>query len=142
MASTHDGSVGAGFTGIFPPTALGNPPCLPPTRLPSVDTSSEPRRRIAQRKYELPAQAHRLTEEASSQRKEAVMEFSATVDINRPVDAVFAQFSDVERAPEWSRPVAERQKLTEGPVGVGTAYRAVDKAPGRTLRHTMTVTVY
>ena len=70
------------------------------------------------------------------------MEFSATVDINRPVEEVFAQFADVERAPEWSKPVAEREKLTEGPVGVGTTYRAVDKAPGRTLRHTMTVTAF
>lgn len=53
--------------------------------------------------------------------------------VDQPVGRVFSLLSDIGRRPDWSSAPVERTKLTEGPIGVGTRYRAVDKVPGRRL---------
>ncbi len=70
------------------------------------------------------------------------MELDARVYINRPVGEVFVRWGDLERAPEWAGAVIERRKLTEGPVAVGTKYRAVDQFPGRRIEFTVEITEY
>ena len=71
------------------------------------------------------------------------MELKATAVIGRPLGEVFARWSEVERYPEWFDMCIERRKLTEGPIGVGTKYRAVDKLPlGRRTEATLEVTAY
>lgn len=69
-------------------------------------------------------------------------EFDTRVYINRPVGEVFARWADLGRAPEWAAAVIERRKLTEGPVGVGTKYRAVDQFLGRRIEFTLEITEY
>jgi uncharacterized protein YndB with AHSA1/START domain len=51
--------------------------------------------------------------------------------IEQPIDAVFSHMADIEQRPRWVTPAQERQKITEGPVGRGTKFRAVDKYPGQ-----------
>ena len=68
------------------------------------------------------------------------MELDATITINRPIDEVFDYWADLENGPRWAAPVVERRKLTEGPVGVGTRYHAVDRFPGRDLQFQVEVT--
>ncbi len=70
------------------------------------------------------------------------MELSYEITINRPIDEVFSYWADLERAGEWAAPVIERRKLTEGPVGVGTKYKAVDQFPGRRVEFIVEVTAY
>ncbi len=71
------------------------------------------------------------------------MELGATTVIERPVGEVFARWSEVERYPEWFDVSIERRKLTEGPIGVGTKYRAVDKLPpGLRTEATLEITAY
>jgi len=71
------------------------------------------------------------------------MEITTSVVIDRPVPVVFAAWSELERIPEWYVDSIERRKTSEGPVGVGTTYHAVDKIPpGRRIEGTMEVTRY
>lgn len=69
-----------------------------------------------------------------------IVELEHVVDL--PVERVFALLSDIGRRPEWSSAPVERIKLTDGPLGVGTRYRAVDKIPGRRLEFTQEITGY
>lgn len=70
------------------------------------------------------------------------MHFDLKITINRPIDEVFRYAADVEHVPSWAKPALTREKLTEGPVSVGTRYRAVDQMPGRRLEFIEEVTVY
>ena len=55
-------------------------------------------------------------------------EITNSVVIDRPVPAVFAAWSELERIPEWYVDSIERRKTSEGPAGVGTTYHAVTHA--------------
>ena len=69
------------------------------------------------------------------------MEITNRVVIDRPMPDVFAAWSELERIPEWYVDSIERRKMSEGPVGVGTTYHAVDKVPpGRRVEGTLEVT--
>ncbi len=71
------------------------------------------------------------------------MEIEAAVTVNRPVDEVFARWSEVERYPEWFDMCIERRKVTEGPIRLGTIYHALDKLPpGRRVQTTLEITAY
>jgi uncharacterized protein YndB with AHSA1/START domain len=58
------------------------------------------------------------------------------------MEEVFHAWSALERSPEYSGTVLERRRLTEGPVGRGTRYRAVDRWPGRTVEFVVEITEY
>lgn len=70
------------------------------------------------------------------------MRIDHNVDVTRPITEVFEYWADLERSPEWAAPVIERRKLTDGPVGVGTRYRAVDRFPGRTVTFELEITEF
>ena len=71
------------------------------------------------------------------------MELTNSVVVNRPVSVVFAAWSELERIPDWYAGSLERRKLTDGPIGVGTRYHAVDKIPpGRRIEGTLEITKY
>ena len=70
------------------------------------------------------------------------MRLTASTRVDRPVDEVFALWADLERSPEYSAASVERRKLTDGPIGVGTRYHAVDRWPGRTVQFTVEVTAF
>lgn len=70
------------------------------------------------------------------------MQLDATIVVERSVSEVFEYWADLERAPEWAAPVVERRKLTEGPVGVGTRFRAVDRFPGKDMEFDVEITAF
>ena len=69
------------------------------------------------------------------------MEFSNTITIERFPHDVFEFVSDLENVPKWNYAIAETRKVSEGPVGVGTAYRQVRSLPSRS-EETLQVTEF
>jgi uncharacterized protein YndB with AHSA1/START domain len=49
-----------------------------------------------------------------------------SIVVNRPIEEVFAFVSNSENRPKWV-PVSEVQKVTEGPIRIGTTFRNVVK---------------
>ncbi len=70
------------------------------------------------------------------------MELNETVRVERPPDDVFDAWARIDRATRHSPAVVERTKLTEGPIGKGTRFRAVDRWPGMDVGYTVEVTVF
>lgn len=72
------------------------------------------------------------------------MKLAGAVFVDRPVEKVFARLADLERSPEWSVDfgVIERSKLTDGPTGVGTRFRAVDQLLDRRNEYEVEITAY
>ena len=62
--------------------------------------------------------------------------------INRPVEKVFSVLSNEENRPKWSSTTIEVQKMSEGPIGVGTTWRAVDEIFGRRMERASGFTEY
>lgn len=65
-----------------------------------------------------------------------------SVVINRHIKEVFAFASDVEKKSQWSAEVLEAKKTSEGPLGVGTTFKAVGRFLGRRIENTLEVTQY
>jgi carbon monoxide dehydrogenase subunit G len=59
------------------------------------------------------------------------VDFSNTVTIRRPRREVFSFISDLENVPRWNYAIDETQKLSSGPVAVGSRYRQVRSLPSR-----------
>lgn len=70
------------------------------------------------------------------------MRLEGRVFVDRPVEEVFARLLDLERSPEWAVDfgVVERSKVTDGPSGVGTRFRAVDQMLGRRNEYEVEIT--
>ena len=47
------------------------------------------------------------------------------IEIDRPVDAVFDFVTDGRNEPKYNREMLRSDKLTDGPIGAGTLFRAV-----------------
>ncbi len=71
-----------------------------------------------------------------------MIKFEASVDINRPIEEVFAYVTDPAKTPEWSSLTLESTLEGSGPVGVGSRIRAIGKFLGRRLESTVEVTQY
>ena len=65
-----------------------------------------------------------------------VVRLDETIDLDRPVQEVFAYVSDFSRVQEWDPAVSHAEKLTSGPPGVGTEYR-VDMNAGFSIHYTV-----
>jgi len=59
-----------------------------------------------------------------------------SIIINRPVEEVFAFVADQTNAPRWQQGLLEVQRITDGPLGVGTKHTAVRKFMGRRVEAT------
>jgi len=70
------------------------------------------------------------------------MKLTDSVIIAAPIKRVFDGWAALERSPEHQRPTIERSRLTEGPLAVGTRFRAVDQWPGRKVTFEMEITEY
>lgn len=57
-------------------------------------------------------------------------EFESIVEIDRPVEQVFAYLADGRHDPEFSPRVQEITKTPDGPTGVGTVFRSTVKDAG------------
>lgn len=59
------------------------------------------------------------------------MQIEASVEINAPVERVFAFVSDVERQPEWIGAVSSVSDLSPGPLQVGSTFQLALDFMGR-----------
>jgi uncharacterized membrane protein len=76
-------------------------------------------------------------------RERAFMEwFEMTVEIDRPLEEVFAFLSDLENDPRWRREWVEAKRASEGPIGVGTTSSLFAKVLGRRTEAVYEVTEY
>ncbi|MFB6562926.1 SRPBCC family protein [Streptomyces sp. NPDC056400] len=57
-------------------------------------------------------------------------QFEASVEIDRPVEAVFAYLADGRHDPEFSPRVQEITKTPDGPTALGTVFRSTVKDAG------------
>jgi uncharacterized membrane protein len=57
----------------------------------------------------------------------------ASIQIDRPVEDVYAYATTVDTLPQWLGAVVEVEQLTDGPLRVGTRIRAVGTILGRRL---------
>ncbi len=58
-----------------------------------------------------------------------MIRFANTIDIALEPSAVYAYLADLEHTPEWNWAIATTEKVTPGPVGVGTRYRQTRSVP-------------
>jgi ligand-binding SRPBCC domain-containing protein len=66
-----------------------------------------------------------------------------TVHLNRPVGEVFAYVTDPAKLAEWQPNLVSITKETPGPIGTGTRFREVRRAPfGRTVEAIVEVSAY
>ena len=70
------------------------------------------------------------------------MELNETILIERAPAEVFEAWARIDRAASLSPAIVERTKLTEGAIGKGTRFTAVDRWPGLDVRYTVELTVY
>jgi uncharacterized protein YndB with AHSA1/START domain len=63
-----------------------------------------------------------------------------TVEVDRPIDEVFAYLVDVERLPEWQAGVSEVR--ADGPIEQGARFRDVREFMGRRASSTLEVTAF
>jgi uncharacterized membrane protein len=53
-----------------------------------------------------------------------MLKIESTTVINRPVEDVFAVLGNLENHPKWNSGFLEVKKTSQGPIGVGTTWRA------------------
>jgi len=68
--------------------------------------------------------------------------FKATVEIDRPIDEVFAFLADGENDRKFSPRVLEIRKTTDGPPGVGTVYESTVKDAGMKSKRKFELTAF
>jgi uncharacterized protein YndB with AHSA1/START domain len=64
------------------------------------------------------------------------------VDFEQSVEVVFAYLANPEAYPQWQSGYLEAQITSEGPIGVGTRFRAVNELAGRRIEVQNEVTAY
>ncbi|HVC40327.1 MAG TPA: SRPBCC family protein [Candidatus Dormibacteraeota bacterium] len=69
-------------------------------------------------------------------------EISYVVEIQRPVDDVFAVLESFDRFPEWNSGVTQSRLASPGPLGVGSEAVAVGRLLGRTYEMRSVFTAY
>jgi uncharacterized membrane protein len=71
-----------------------------------------------------------------------MLKIETSIVIDRPVGEVFAVLSNLENNPKYSSGFLEAKKTSEGPIGVGTIFRAVQKSLGQRVEAEAEVTEY
>jgi uncharacterized protein YndB with AHSA1/START domain len=56
-----------------------------------------------------------------------------SIDIDAPIDDVFAAVTDPRRTPQWNAAIVEVSELSDARVGVGLTWRQVARYAGRTV---------
>lgn len=70
------------------------------------------------------------------------MRFEASGVISRPIEQVFAFVADFENDTKWRQGHLESQRISTGPIGVGTKTREVIRSMGMQSPLTLEVTEY
>jgi uncharacterized protein YndB with AHSA1/START domain len=70
------------------------------------------------------------------------MRVEGEILIRRPVEEVFDFVADERNEPQYNRRMTKAEKITPGPVGVGTRFRSVMTGVGRAAEMTIDFTGY
>jgi len=65
-----------------------------------------------------------------------------SVEIKRPVDKVFAFTTDAKSWPKWHPFIPESEQTSQGPIGVGTTFKGVNRMMGLSMKWTAKATEY
>ena len=68
--------------------------------------------------------------------------FEQSVTIDRPIEEVFAFVADPDKEMKWRSSLEEITMTSEGPIGVGTTYRKVERFLGRKVERTSEITEF
>jgi uncharacterized protein YndB with AHSA1/START domain len=71
-----------------------------------------------------------------------MMKIESITVISRPIEEVFAVVSNLENNPKWAPGFLEVKKTSQGPIGVGTTWRAVREGFGQRMETEVEVTEY
>ena len=71
-----------------------------------------------------------------------MVRISGEIVINRPADVVFDFVVDERNEPRYNPHMRRAEQLTDGPIGVGTRFRAEIRSPGRTVPMVTELTAY
>lgn len=58
-----------------------------------------------------------------------MINFTNSIQIDRPIGEVYAYLSDLENTPKWNWAITATKKTTPGPASVGTRYRQTRSVP-------------
>ena len=68
--------------------------------------------------------------------------FEQSVTIDRPLEEVFAFVSDPGNGKQWRSGLEEAELTSEGPLGVGSTFREVERFLGRKMERTSEITEF
>lgn len=71
-----------------------------------------------------------------------MIKIETSVQINRPIEEVFAYVANIKNLPLWAGPVTEARQISEGPIGVGTMQTQSAQFLGRKMESTQEVIEY
>jgi Polyketide cyclase / dehydrase and lipid transport len=72
----------------------------------------------------------------------SVSRITGEILIDRPIDAVFDFVADERNEPLYNSTLLHSDKVTDGPVGVGTRFHASHKSAGRAVEMDVEITAY
>jgi len=64
------------------------------------------------------------------------------ITINRPIAEVFTYVSDLQNGPKWQPELLGVQRLTKGPLGIGTQFSSTRKIMGQNLETSIEFVAY
>jgi len=70
------------------------------------------------------------------------MRFESSIDINAPVSKVWALIDKLEEWPQWMPSIRKIERLSKGPLTVGSQLCVTARVSGLTLRLFMTITKF
>src|SRR5579871_833197 len=68
--------------------------------------------------------------------------YSAAIDIQAPIETVFDYVADLTKHSEWSADPLQVEVLFSGSATVGSQFRSIAKAQGKTIQATLTITEF
>jgi carbon monoxide dehydrogenase subunit G len=70
------------------------------------------------------------------------MRFESSIDINAPVKKVWAMIDKLEEWPQWMPSIKKIERISKGPLGVGSQLSVTAKVSGLTVTLLMTITEF
>ena len=64
------------------------------------------------------------------------------ITINRPINEVFAYVSNMENGPKWQPELLEVQRITNGPLKIGTQFTSARRIMGQKMETTIEFAAY
>jgi len=70
------------------------------------------------------------------------MRFESSIDINAPAERIWALIDKLEEWPQWMPSIKKIERVSKGPLTVGSQLSVTAKVSGLTLRLLMTITKF